>query len=237
MTPRLVHFFGPDGAGKTTQVKLLIDYYQNRGLKVRKYWVRSPHTFAYFLWKFLVSIGFYRAVVNCFDVEVKTPAVQNSAFLKKAWSLLEFFSVLPLIMRAQIYLRRGYTLIAERYLFDTVVTVAYFLDDPAFSKSLISRILLHFIPQNTNFIFLDTDFETIYKRRAKFYNQRISKNRQSVFTYGEVPAAALEPNHFIDFQRKMYASFARSYNALVIDTSKSSLEETFDQIVAYLNIT
>ncbi len=135
----LVHFYGPDGAGKTTQVKLVLNYYRNQGFKVRKYWTRSPHTFAFFLWKFLVHIGFYRAVVNVFDVQVKTPAIQNSAFLKRVWSLIDFFSVLPLIMQAQLFQKRGYTLIAERYLLDTIATIAYFIYDFDFPKSFIAK--------------------------------------------------------------------------------------------------
>lgn len=55
---RFVHFFDPDGSGKSTQVNLLVDYYLNRGIKVRKFWLRSPHTFAYLLWRFLVLIVF-----------------------------------------------------------------------------------------------------------------------------------------------------------------------------------
>ena len=232
---RFVHFFGPDGSGKSTQVNLLVDYYLNRGIKVRKFWLRSPHTFAYLLWKFLVLIGFYRCIVNAFGVQVKIPAVQRSNFLKEFWSIVEFLSVLPLIARAKLYLLRGYALIAERYVFDTITTIAFFLDDSAFSRGMLSRMLLRFIPSETAFIFLDADFVTICKRRAKFYSMpRSTKGR--FFRNSEPPSPNLEPYSFIDFQRKLYAAFARSYCALVIDTSNSSVEETFSRIQNYLSI-
>jgi thymidylate kinase len=149
---------------------------------------------------------------------------------------MEFFGVLPLIMQAEIYMRRGYTLIAERYLIDTITTIAYFLDDPKFVTSATSRMLLRFIPKETEFIFLDADFETIYQRRAKFYKKPCAESNRGFFNYGALPSAALEPSHFINFQRKIYANLASSYNALVIDTSQSSPTETFSQIVRYLNI-
>ncbi len=234
MPARFVHFFGPDGSGKSTQVNLLVDYYQNQGIKVKKFWLRSPHTFAYLLWKFLVFIGFYRCIENAVGVQVKIPAIQRSSFLKKFWSIVELLSVLPLIARAKLYLSRGYSLIAERYIFDTITTVAFFLDDSAFSRSIFSRIFLRFLPNETAFIFLDADFETIYKRRAKFYSMPRSTNRR-FFRNDEPPSPNLEPYSFIDFQRKLYAEFARSYSACVIDTSNSSVEETFSQIKEYLS--
>jgi hypothetical protein len=70
--------------------------------------------------------SFYRCVENVFGVQVKIPAVQRSNFLKEFWSIVEFLSVLPLIARGKLYLLRGYTLIAERYVFDTITTTAFF---------------------------------------------------------------------------------------------------------------
>jgi hypothetical protein len=233
--PRFIHFFGPDGSGKSTQVKLLVRKLKSRGIRVRKCWVRSPHTLAFILWKFLVKIGFYRSVLNPFGIAVKFPAVNRSRALKLFWSTIEFFSVLPLILRVRILMLRGYTLVAERYIFDTITTIAYFLDDRTFVRSMVSRMLLRFIPKGTAFIFLDADFETIYRRRAILAQTRATSRRR-FFNYGALPAAFLEPRHFIDFQRKIYAIFASSYNALIIDTSQNSVEETSKRIRTYLNI-
>lgn len=101
---------------------------------------------------------------------------------------------------------------------------------------MLSRILLRFIPNETAFIFLDADFVTIYKIRAKFYSLPRSTKRR-FFQNSEPPSPNLEPYSpysFIDFQRKLYAAFARPYCALVIDTSNSSIEETFSRIQNYL---
>ncbi len=161
----LLHFFGPDGAGKTTQANMIIDYYKLKGLKVKHYWIRSPHTVAYFLSKLLVSIGFYREIKNDYNEVVKKPLVQSSRFLKTVWFCIEFAGVLPLILKADIYLLKGYTLVADRYLIDTITSVAYLFDDPTFSASYFSKILFGFIPRNAVFIFLDTDADTIMQRR------------------------------------------------------------------------
>lgn len=230
---RLVHFFGPDGSGKSTQVKLLVDYYQKHGVNVRKFWLRSPHTFAYVLWKLLVRIGFYRSIQNECGAQIKLPAVQNSLFLKRVWYLAEFISVLPLIILSKLCLMQGYVLVAERYVLDTITTISYFLDDSTSAQNFLSRVLLRFIPRDTAFIFLDCNFEAIRERRAKFYRIPRSTSRR-FFQNSEPPAPNLEPFAFIDFQRRMYAGFAHSYSAVVIDTSDNSVEATFNKIQNYL---
>lgn len=222
--PRMIHFFGPDGAGKSTQVEILTGILCQRGIQARKYWVRSPHTVAFLLWKLFVKIGFYRAVINPFGPPGKLPAVDRNEVLRRFWSSVEFFGVLPLILRAHCLLRKGHILIAERYLLDTITTVAYFVNDLNFLKSWTSRILLHFIPQDTFFIFLDVDYATIFKRRAPLFTESHSKKQR--IGYGAIPSCPVEPRSFIEFQRKAYRTLAKSFDPLVINTSNHSIEET-----------
>ena len=231
MFPPLIHFFGPDGSGKSTQVELLVDFLQNRGIRVKKCWVRSPHTLAFLLWRLFVKIGFYRGVRNAFGVEIRLPAVDRSRALCLFWALIEFFSVLPLVIRIRFLMWRGCKFVAERYLLDSVATVAFFVNDISFLRSRVARLFLMFIPKDTVFIFLDSDFETIFRRRAPMFGcGHIEKGR----VYGTVPKSAVEPREFIDFQRVAYKALAKSFNAFAIDTSRNSVRETSDMILEYL---
>lgn len=229
--PDMIHFFGPDGSGKSTQVELLIKELKNREPEVRKCWLRSPHTFAFLLWRLLVKMGFYRVIRNPMGIEIKLPAINRSRSLRSFWAIVEFFSVLPLIWRIDFAIRRGHRFVAERYILDTVTTVAFFIDDLEFLGSRIARMLLRFIPRNTVFIFLDSDFETVFKRREHIY---IDGYNQKGRVYGMVPRSAVEPREFIDFQRKAYRILAKSFNALTIDTSRSSVKKTSGIILNYL---
>ena len=229
--PNIIHFFGPDGAGKTTQVDILVDLLSRQGIPTRKIWVRSPHTLAFLLWRLFVKIGFYRLVINPFGPPGRLPGVDRSRLLRRFWSSVEFVSVLPLIARVN-YLGRNNILIAERYLLDTVTTVAYFLNDFNFINSRTSRLLLRFIPKDTAFVFLDTDYATIYRRRAGLFNQQHFKMKRK--DYGATPSCPVEPRSFIDFQRKAYRTLAKSFDPLIIDTSKRSIEETSTIIVQFL---
>src|SRR4030042_3115690 len=123
--PSLVHFFGPDGSCKTTHVEILINAFRKEEPRVKKIWLRSPHTLAFLLWRLFVKIGFYRTVSNPFGDFIKLPAVNHKKSLRTIWALTEFFSVLPLIIRIKFSMLRGYKCVAERYILDTTTTVAY----------------------------------------------------------------------------------------------------------------
>lgn len=234
MSPILIHFFGPDGAGKSTQVDLLVRDFLSRRMKVRRYWIRSPHTLAYLLWKVSLKIGFYRTVSSASGAFIKVPAVHQNHMLGRLWSLIELVSILPLVVRAQLYLLSGYTLIAERYVLDTIALVAFSINDAHFLQSPISRIFLALIPAKTKFILVDADYDTIAKRRALFLSSE-TRPKEKLRNHSISIKTELEPQKFIDFQRTLYTSLAEASNALVINTSRRSLKETFNMISDYLN--
>jgi hypothetical protein len=223
--PKLVHFFGPDGAGKSTQVDILVGVLRERGINAQKCWVRAHHTVAFLLWRLFIRIGFCRSVLNPFGVATRIPAVDQNRFLRFFWSTVEFIGVLPHILRVHYSLWRGRTLVAERYILDTITTTAYFLNDISFLRSCTSRILLFLIPHDTVFIFLDANYETIYQRRAHLFRIKIRHKRHRR-EYGAIPASSVEPRFFIDFQRAAYKILSRSFDTLVINTSENSIEET-----------
>lgn len=233
--PRLIHFFGPDGAGKSTHVEILVDILCKQGISVKKCWVRAHHTIAYLLWRFFVKIGFYREVLNPFGAATRIPAVDRNKLLRFFWTGIEFIGVIPHILKVHYYLRKGYVVVAERYILDTITTIAYFLNDINFVKSYTSKILLRFIPTGTAFIFLDADYDTIYQRRAHLYNSK-RKNKELKRGYGITPAIAVEPKIFIDFQRTLYRVFSKTFNSLVIDTSYKTIEQTSILIKEYLGL-
>ncbi|MHA1832379.1 MAG: hypothetical protein ACTSV7_00170 [Candidatus Baldrarchaeia archaeon] len=232
--PGMIHFFGPDGAGKSTQVKMLIDRLRIYEPKVRKCWVRSPHTLAFLLWRVFIKIGFYRVICNPFGMEVKLPGVNRSRLLRQFWAIIEFFSVLPLVMRIRFSMWRGYKFIAERFILDTVTTVAFFIGNIDFLKSRTSKLFFLLIPRDTVFIFLDSNYETIFRRRASLLGS--NNNNREKRGYGSVPKIAVEPREFIDFQRKAYKVLAKNFNAFEIDTSTSSIDDTLHSILEYLRV-
>jgi len=215
LVQRLIAFFGADGTGKTTHADLLVAYFQSHNVKVRKVWIRSPHTLAYIVSVFFEKINFCRLVTNPFGKKKKYPAVHLNRLLRFFWSLLEFLSVIPVILiRIYIPLLFGYTVVAERYVADTIVTIAYYINDLGFLKSLTARILLCFIPENTLLIHLDSDYSTLLMRRS----------------------SRVEAQDFIEFQRKGYNQIGDMLKVTLIDTSNINIEQTFSRILDKLEL-
>ena len=213
MVARLIAFFGPDGTGKSTHATLLVNHLQLHKNKVKKIWIRSPHTLAFLLSRFFVKIGFCRVVSNPFGKKTKLPAVHLNRLIRLFWSVTELASVMPVILfRVYVPLFQGYTVIAERYVVDTIVTVAYYTNDLCFLQSRTARILLSFVPKKTVFIHLDSDNSTIIKRRGRI----------------------VDSHDFIKFQRMGYKIMGNSVEALFVDTSNLSVEQTQKRILRWL---
>jgi thymidylate kinase len=213
MVSRLIAFFGPDGSGKSTQVKLLAHRLEDCDERVRVVWIRSSHTLAFLLSQFFLRVGFYRVVSNEYGRETKIPAVQVNSDLRVFWSMLELLSVVPIILfRVYLPLSLGYTVIAERYVLDTIVSIAYSTDNMKFLTSRMARFLLHFIPRDTIFIHLDSSYAVIEKRRGSL----------------------TDPCHFLEFQKVGYKMLGELVGASPIDTSYMSVADTSNRIVEHV---
>jgi len=213
LVPRFIAFFGPDGTGKSTHANLLLNQFKANEAKVRKVWIRSPHTLAYLLSRLLMKIGFSRKVTNPYGRETTIPAVHKSRWLRFLWPWVELAGVLPVILfRVYIPLHLGYTLVAERYVVDTIVTIAYFTNDLSFLQSRTAKILLRFIPENTIFIHLDSNYAALMKRRNR----------------------TVEPYSVIEFQKAGYKMIGNSLGAKCIDTSNLSIHQVSSQIMDWL---
>ena len=201
---KTVIFFGPDGSGKTTQADLLVEYLKKHG-KARKVWFRSLHTLAFLLsWLFakLLKIG-----ITEFRMRYR-----DKGWFKRVWLPIEFISILPLIIiKSYIPSKLGYSIVAERFIIDWIVMMAYLFSDTSILDSKYAKFLLRFIPNDAILIYIDADYNTIISRRKD----------------------DVDPLEFINKQRELYNIFAKRFNAHVIDTSKYDITETSELIRDY----
>lgn len=205
-------FFGPDGSGKTTQSILLKSYLVKRGYKVKRVWIRSNHSLAALISRIFIKLGYYKIVFSPEGNAYPVFDIKLLPKLKGVWSFIEFFSVLPwILLKVNFPLFFGYVVIADRYLIDTVVTLAYTFEDTNFLTGFIANILLRMMPQKTSYIHFDAEIEDILDRRK---NENIKKD-------------------FIVFQKKWYRYFSSSFCALSVNTSKCKIQNTLNQIINY----
>lgn len=208
-------FFGPDGAGKTTQVKLLTSYLKSYKFRVRNEHLRVHHTIASLLSKLFIRFGYYKTtnekILIGANTKIFVPPTFNCIFCF-IWALIEFLSVVPLvIVRFYLPLALGYIVIADRFTVDTVISIAYFLNNYHFLRGFITKLLLCFIPKGAILFYLNTDLQTLLKRRND------------------------ETLYHIKFQRLAYNQLAKTMKFVHIDTSKHNQRETFMKVIQALS--
>lgn len=211
---KAIIFFGPDGAGKTTQADMLLARLSESGIRCKKFWLRSPHTLAYLLWRLLFKLSKYRIEKNHVGKEFYAPSLTNQ-YIKVIWSIVEFISIIPHILRFYMLINGGYVVIAERYVIDTIANIAYFINEKNFVNSKIANMLVRFIPGNVVLIYLDADYDTIVKRRGSL----------------------TEPPKYIEIQRYIYEYYALLFGAPIISTTRYNKESVNRIILQYINIT
>lgn len=201
--PKAIIFFGPDGSGKTTQADLLVKEINNRGIKTRKVWLRSLHTLA-----FIISAAAMRclSLENVYQFRTK---YSHARGFKPIWYLIEFVSILPLILyKFYLPISRGYVIVAERFVIDWIVTLAYATRNESLMDSMLAKMVLKFIPSNSLLVFVDASYDAITSR-------------------GRTEDAI----DFIQFQRQSYKNFAIQLSAFVIDTSNKTVDEVHNSIL------
>jgi hypothetical protein len=130
----------------------------------------------------------------------------------RTWVFLEVIGVFPWVL-FRFYLPRllGYAVVCDRYVLDTIVSLAYTCNDESIFK-FPSSILFSFIPKDVYLVHLTGDAFAL-KRRSK--EGRVVKNS-------------------LEFQTRHYRTLAASLNAKTIDTSKLDVKQTQAEIMAYL---
>jgi thymidylate kinase len=193
MNYRAIIFFGPDGSGKTTQADILLQELTRKGIKCKRFWMRSLHTLAFLISKIAMNL---LSLHNVYEFREK-----YAVRLRRLWYFIELISILPLVIRFYILLYRGYVVIADRFIIDWIVSLAYVMRDESFINSRYAKLVLKFIPRNSLLIFLDADYDVIIRRRVD----------------------TAESKEYIMFQKKYYTIFAKSLGAQIIDTSNKNI--------------
>ncbi len=232
--PRVVALFGPDGAGKSTQTELLAGVLRSRGFEVKKAWVRSTHTIAYLMWMLFYKLnlcedrsGILKKMRTGFAVSylseaeygavspiTMSPPILKGRLSKFIWSVVELAGIVPVvILQVHIPLLVGRVVVAERFVVDSIASIAYFLGEEGFVNSWQASLLLRLVPRGTVFVYVDAPYDTILSRR------------------GEVAG----PREYTDFHRKMYSYLAPRVMAFRVDTSMYSVSETHEMIVDFVS--
>ena len=199
----LIIFTGMDGSGKTTAAEFLVNYLRGRGCSTKLVWIKSSHTLAYLLTQFFSRFQYERTIYNPNKVKIRQFKSSDIGSFRKIWPLIEFASVVPLII-LKVYLPMlfGFTIVADRYLIDTVISIATRVEQPCFIEGFFSKCLLEMIPSYSVLIHLECSYGVLIKRRVDIE-----------FTDSELRQ-----------QIRFYALLSRELGATTIDTTNNFQE-------------
>jgi thymidylate kinase len=215
--PRVVFFFGQNGAGKSTQMELLSKALNDQNIKARITWIASHNLFVWFLGVILAKLGYPKD--HWTRVNPQLRPVANLGFFKSTGrvskSILLFLEIISLVIVDLIKIRiprlLGNWIIVEKYIPITIadLTLIY---GKTFFKSIAARFLLRLIPASVYGIFLKVDYEDLLERRGE----------------------KIESKKYLSSQNVVCEWFAKQYCCLVVNTSETDIERTHELIMDYL---
>jgi thymidylate kinase len=166
--PRLICIVGPDGTGKTTQAKLLIEKLRERGRYKYEYrWMRFHH---------LISLPVLALARLMKLTEIQTlpdgkkigyPHFYRSKVISILYPITLYMdTILAMIFKIYIPLKiQRKRIVCDRFVYDTLVDLAIDLDDSSFIDSKMAKKFLKLIPEDCQTVLLIAPYEKIKKRR------------------------------------------------------------------------
>jgi thymidylate kinase len=208
----MILFFGPDGAGKTTLVRMLKRYLMRQGkCRVKVSWIRGTHTLALIIASFFSKFNTMRGEDNpYFGIKIKRR--------DRIWQLMEFISLLPRIL-IEYYIphKMGYIVIGERSPIDSLVWIIITTRDPRFLKTIYGKFLLSFSSSASKLIFVTAKQDTLIKRR---------KNEGINVTFIKTQAL---------FYKKIYKVLREGHlktKVYRLDTTDKSVHDSFAEVLS-----
>jgi hypothetical protein len=211
----------------------MADILRSRGLRVKKAWVRSTHTVAYLLWMLFYRLnlcddrsgilkkmraGFAVSYLNEAAYGAVSPITMSPPILRGSvsrfiWSIVELAGIVPVVV-LQVYapLLLGRVVVAERFVVDSVASIAYFLDSEDFADSWQAWFLLRLVPRGAVFVYIDAEYDAVLSRRG----------------------GVAGPREYTEFHRRMYNQLVPKVQAFRVDTSKNSIEEAHKKIFDFV---
>jgi len=208
----LICIIGPDGAGKTTQARLLQKKLEQAGIQCKYVWLRFNHKISLPLLAFARAVGLSRAqqlksgkklVYHNFD------KYRPVAFLYQYTLLVDV--LLSSLMKVRIPLLLGKTVVCDRFVHDSLVDLIVSTKNVALLDDIVGRLFIALVP-NAKIIMLYERMETLESRRE---DVKEDKNLQ--------------------FRIRLYDMVASEFNVLVVrgDESISMIHSRIMQIIRF----
>lgn len=208
--PRFIYITGADGTGKSTQAKLLLEHFKEKGVKTRHLWLRYPNFFSL---PFLV----YARLKGMSWREEGGGVIHGYWDFRGSWLMgvvypwvLLVDAFLASLWKVYLPLWLGYTVVCERYVLDMLVDLSLALGDKDVYSISPVKYLLKLLPEDAWTFILHLDIDTIVDRRLN-----------------------LSFDHHLEMRLQRFQIISQVFNLHMI-SSKPDTDTVFQQIVGLL---
>jgi len=210
----MITLTGIDGSGKTVIARTIATLLLKRRFKVKILWIKSLHTLAYLTYCFFRKTWGIEYVLNPRNRVVEHFVTQYMGKMGKLWGLIEFISIIPWILVANILKHINYIVICDRYLADFLATVSLRIRDPLWwAKSIPGKFLLT-LQSKTQTVHLKISVNTVLERKPDV-EYSLNELKTLIATYRII---------------------AKTINAVEVVNENRNLGEVVEEVINYLNL-
>ena len=164
----MIVFSGLDGAGKSTQINILMDFYQNQRKRVYYFWSRGGYTPGMLLLKALLRKSGSNIIPEKSGESIERGKIFKNSRIQKAWITL---AIIDLIFFYGFWLRYkciNNTVICDRYLIDTQIDFERNFPALDLQKFFFWKLLVWIAPKpDLHFLLMITPKESVKRSILK----------------------------------------------------------------------
>jgi thymidylate kinase len=163
---KLICLIGMDGSGKTTHAYRLIAHLQESGVKCKYVWFGTAYFLSYPFMIICHVLGLTKTHALANGQTASEHQYYKNKLVSKVWPWIQFIDLsLLLNLRVTLPLRRGYTVVCDRFVPDIMVELMTDLNDSKLYKKLTGRLILRLIPQHSLLILLNVNESVAWQRK------------------------------------------------------------------------